>query len=176
MFLVVLFICTVAAFAVSAVSGGGAGLVLMPVLRMGLGMEQVPVALSLGSAASSIARIGAFCRHIEWRIVRWFVPCSLPGALMGAWLLQYVSPAYAQWMVGLFLVANFPMLWRNRSVALRSVLRHGRCWFASGYWRERFPDLRARLVCCSTASTFATACRKSTWWPRARPTRSHCMV
>jgi uncharacterized membrane protein YfcA len=125
MFLVVLFICTVAAFAVSAVSGGGAGLVLMPVLRMGLGMEQVPVALSLGSAASSIARIGAFCRHIEWRIVRWFVPCSLPGALMGAWLLQYVSPAYAQWMVGLFLVANFPMLWRKpqRGVAQRAPAR-----------------------------------------------------
>lgn len=113
MFLVILFICTVAAFAVSAVSGGGAGLVLMPVLRMGLAMEQVPVALSLGSAASSIARIGTFFRHIDWRLVRWFVPCSLPGALAGAWLLQYLDPVYAEWVVGLFLVANLPMLWRK---------------------------------------------------------------
>jgi uncharacterized protein len=113
MFLVIVFICTVAAFAVSAVSGGGAGLVLMPVLRAGLAMEQVPVALSLGSAVSSVARIGAFFRHIEWGIVRWFVPSSLPGAFLGAWLLRHVSPVYAEGLVGLFLVANLPMLWRK---------------------------------------------------------------
>ncbi|MGA7440407.1 MAG: sulfite exporter TauE/SafE family protein [Luteibacter sp.] len=113
MFLAILFACTIAAFTVSAVSGGGAGLVLMPVLRAGLPMAQVPVALSLGSAVSSLTRIGVFVRHTHWGVVRWFVPSSLPGALLGAWLLQRANPAYAELAVGVFLVANLPMLWRK---------------------------------------------------------------
>ncbi|QWT21056.1 sulfite exporter TauE/SafE family protein [Bacillus sp. NP157] len=117
LFAFVLFACTVVAFAISAVSGGGAGLVLMPVLRTGLAMAQVPVALSLGSAISSLARIGVFLRHIDLAIVRWFVPFSLPGAVAGAWTLQHASPVYAECVVGLFLVANLQMLWRKPRAA-----------------------------------------------------------
>jgi uncharacterized protein len=126
MFLAMLFICTVVAFTISAVSGGGAGLVLMPVLRAGLPMAQVPVALSLGSAASSLMRMGVFVRHIDWRIVRWFVPASLPGALLGTWLLRHASPAYAELVIGLFLMGNLPMLWRKpRVVAASRPATHG---------------------------------------------------
>lgn len=113
MFFVLVFFATLAAFAISAVSGGGAGLVLMPVLRLGLPMAQVPVALSIGSAVSSMTRIGLFLRHVEWRIVRWFVPFSIPGTCVGAWLLGHVSPVYAELLIGLFLLANLPMLWRK---------------------------------------------------------------
>jgi uncharacterized protein len=118
MFFLMLFACTVAAFTVSAVSGGGAGLALMPVLRMGLPMAQVPVALSLGSVASSLARIGLFAPFIQWRMVMRFVPASLPGALLGAWLLQRANPVYAELAIGLFLVANLPMLWRKPSATI----------------------------------------------------------
>ncbi|KAF1005996.1 MAG: hypothetical protein GAK28_02904 [Luteibacter sp.] len=113
MFLALVFVATLVAFALSAVSGGGAGLVLMPILRIGLPMAQVPVALSMGSAVSSVARIGLFVRHVEWRIVRWFVPFSLPGACLGAWLLGHVSPVYAELLIGVFLLVNLPMLWRR---------------------------------------------------------------
>lgn len=56
----VLFATAVVAFALSAVSGGGAGLVLMPILGLILAPENVPAALSIGTSVSSISRIAFF--------------------------------------------------------------------------------------------------------------------
>jgi uncharacterized membrane protein YfcA len=78
MLLVFLLILSIIAFAISAVAGGGAGLMLMPVLAMLLPGSQVAAALSLGSAASSLSRMGAFWRAIRWDVVRWFLRRCLP--------------------------------------------------------------------------------------------------
>lgn len=59
---VVLFFASVMAFALSAVSGGGAGLVLMPILGWMLVPESVPAALSIGTAVSSVSRIAFFSK------------------------------------------------------------------------------------------------------------------
>ncbi|NID16514.1 sulfite exporter TauE/SafE family protein [Luteibacter yeojuensis] len=114
MFFALLFLTSLAAFALSTVSGGGAGLLLLPVLGVGLATAQVPVALSVGSTISSAARLGLFIRHIEWRVVRWFVPLSLPGAFVGVWLLDRMSPLYLEAVLGLFLLGNLPMLFRRQ--------------------------------------------------------------
>jgi uncharacterized membrane protein YfcA len=116
MFLPLLFLASAIAFAISTVSGGGAGLVLLPVLGLGLAAAQVPVALSVGSAISSVARLGLFMRSIEWRIVRWFVPMSLPGAFLGVELLRHMSALYLEVALGLFLLGNLPMLFRRKAV------------------------------------------------------------
>ena len=57
---VVLFVTAVGAFALSAVSGGGGGLILMPILGWLLVPESVPAALSIGTAVSSVSRITFF--------------------------------------------------------------------------------------------------------------------
>ncbi|MGN6481501.1 sulfite exporter TauE/SafE family protein [Luteibacter sp.] len=115
MFCLAIFVCTVIAFSLSAVSGGGAGLLLMPVLRTGMSLASVPVALTVGSTMSSAARIGTLVRHVDWSIVRWFVPWSLPGVGMGVWLLQHVSPLYVELFMGVFLLANVVALRRKVS-------------------------------------------------------------
>ncbi|TCV92853.1 hypothetical protein EC912_106192 [Luteibacter rhizovicinus] len=113
--LLLVFAAAVAAFAVSAMSGGGAGLVLLPVLRMVLPAAMVPAALSIGSTISSASRITLFFKHIRWRVVRWFVPAALPFVWLGAWLLTYIDPVYLEAVLGLFLLANLPMLFRRQS-------------------------------------------------------------
>lgn len=118
MFLALLFLTSTVAFAISTVSGGGAGLVLLPVLGIGLAAAQVPVALSVGSAISSVTRLGVFLRDVEWRVVRWFVPFSLPGAFLGVLLLDHMSPLYLKAALGLFLLGNLPMLFRRRHEGL----------------------------------------------------------
>ncbi|HEY4291469.1 sulfite exporter TauE/SafE family protein [Luteibacter sp.] len=117
MFLALLFLTSAIAFAISTVSGGGAGLLLLPVLGLGLAAAQVPVALTVGSTISSLARLGLFLRGIEWRVVRWFVPFSLPGALLGVWLLQHMSPLYLEAVLGLFLLGNLPLLFKPANEA-----------------------------------------------------------
>jgi uncharacterized membrane protein YfcA len=107
-----LFVSSIVAFAISAMSGGGAGLMLLPILRLVLPAAQVPAALSIGSTVSSASRIALFFKHIHWPVVRRFVPAAIPCVWLGAWLLTYVEPAYLEAVLGLFLLANLPMLLR----------------------------------------------------------------
>ena len=115
LWLCLLFVSSVVAFTISAMSGGGAGLMLLPILRLALPAAQVPAALSIGSTVSSASRITLFFRHIHWPVVRWFVPAAIPCVWLGAWLLTYVEPAYLEAVLGLFLLANLPMLLRPRA-------------------------------------------------------------
>lgn len=117
------FICIVVAatiaFALSALCGGGAGLVLMPLLGLWLPISEVPAALSLGTFSSSATRLAVFYRHIDFRIVRRFVPAALPAVILGVWLLRYLNPIYLSMLMGLFLVGNLPFLFRKKPPELQ---------------------------------------------------------
>lgn len=106
----ILFICTVLAFILSAVCGGGASFILIPVLGYSLQGAQIPAALSIGTATSSISRISLFHRHIRWEIVARFVPAAIPAVWAGAWLLTYINPVYLEWIMGVFLLSNLTLL------------------------------------------------------------------
>jgi len=104
--LILLFIASLCAFVISALSGGGAGLALLPVLGLVLPIVSVPAALSLGTCASALSRIVVFRRSIRWDVTRWFVPAALPMALVGALSLRFVNPTYMQLGMAVFLMAN----------------------------------------------------------------------
>lgn len=108
-----IFAVSTLAFGLSAVSGGGAGLILMPLLGLAVPAAQVPAALSIGTAASSLARIAAFRRAVRWDVVRHFAPTALPFAMLGAWALSRMDPVYLNLLLGLFLVGNVPLLFRR---------------------------------------------------------------
>jgi uncharacterized membrane protein YfcA len=110
--LFLLFFNAIVAFALSAVCGGGAGFLLMPLLGMSLPAAQVPAALSIGTVTSSISRISIFWKNIRWDIVAWFVPPALPAVWFGAKLLTYVNPVYLQLVIGLFLLINLPLIFK----------------------------------------------------------------
>lgn len=108
-----MFVTAVAAFLLSTICGGGAGLILIPVLSRVLPISSVPAALSIGTATNSLSRLVAFRKSIRWDIVRNFVPASIPAVWLGAWLLQYCNPMYLELLMGLFLVSNIAQLLRN---------------------------------------------------------------
>ncbi|NIG57553.1 sulfite exporter TauE/SafE family protein [Chitinophaga sp. Cy-1792] len=108
--LIIIFICSIISFLLSAICGGGAGLILIPVLGIALSVSQVPAALSIGTFTSSATRLAAFKKHINWHIVRYFVPAAIPAVWLGAWLLKYLNPVYLEIMMGLFLLSNIPSL------------------------------------------------------------------
>ncbi|MFT9386609.1 TSUP family transporter [Acetobacter sp.] len=109
---VLILLASLAAFGISAVSGGGAGLILIPLLGLVLPGGAVPAALSIGTAASSAARILSFWKVIRWDVVRHFAPTALPFAALGTWVLSRVNPVYLSLLLGLFLVGNLPLLFR----------------------------------------------------------------
>lgn len=110
-----LFFATIASFWISAICGGGASLILIPVLNLLLAPAFVPFSLTIGTFTSSASRIVVFRRHIHWKIFSWFVPFSIPAVLLGAWLMKFVNPLYLEIWVALILIANIPELFRTKS-------------------------------------------------------------
>ncbi len=109
-----LLIATIIAFWNSAICGGGASLIIIPLLNLILPSSVVPFALTIGTFTSSASRIAVFKKSINWKIFLWFVPFSIPAVLLGAWLMKYVNPTYLQFFVALFLVTNITELFRDK--------------------------------------------------------------
>ncbi|CAA7197500.1 sulfite exporter TauE/SafE family protein [Chryseobacterium potabilaquae] len=108
--IIILFFTAIVAFWVSAICGGGASLILIPILNLLIPSSVVPFSLTVGTFTSSVTRISAFKKHIKWEIFFWFVPFSIPAVLLGAWFITYINPNYLQLVVALFLIANTPDL------------------------------------------------------------------
>lgn len=104
--LIIVLIVSFLAFSISAICGGGAGLMLIPILGLLLPVSQVPAALSIGTFTSSASRLVAFKENISWHIVKYFVPAALPAVWFGVWMLKYVNPEYLEVIIGIFLVSN----------------------------------------------------------------------
>lgn len=109
-----LLVATIIAFWISAICGGGASLILIPLLNLALPASVVPFSLTIGTFTSSISRIAVFKKSINWKIFFWFVPFSIPAVLIGAWLMKYVNPMYLQFFVALFLVTNITELFKSK--------------------------------------------------------------
>jgi uncharacterized membrane protein YfcA len=121
----VIFTAAILAFGVSAISGGGAGLILVPLLGLVLPAVQVPAALSLGTATSAFSRLAVFRKAVRWDIVRWFLPAALPFTIVGAWLLTTMQPVYVSFFLGVFLCSNVVALLRG-GASVRSPVRPSR--------------------------------------------------
>lgn len=117
---IVFFLGTVVAFWVSAICGGGASLVLIPMLSLSLTSTQIPAALTIGTFTSSVSRIMVFRKHIHWKIVWFFVPPAIPTVWLGAWVLKFVNPIYLQFFIGLFLVINVRQLFLSKKQVLET--------------------------------------------------------
>jgi len=113
--IIILFLGTIFAFWISAICGGGASLILIPILNLLLPGSVVPFSLTIGTFTSSVSRIAVFKKHIRWPLFFWFVPFSIPAVLLGAWLIKFVNPNYLQLIVGFFLIANVPELFKLKN-------------------------------------------------------------
>lgn len=112
--LTLLLVGTVIAFWISAICGGGASLVLIPILNLILPTSFVPFALTIGTFTSSASRVVVFKKSINWKIFLWFVPFSIPAVLVGAYVIKFINPLYLQVFIGLFLTFNVKMLFSKK--------------------------------------------------------------
>jgi len=118
--IILLFLGTIIAFWISAICGGGASLILIPILNLLLPSSVVPFSLTIGTFTSSVSRISVFKKHIKWNIFFWFVPFSIPAVLLGAYLIKYINPNYLQLIVSFFLIANLPELFKANKLQQES--------------------------------------------------------
>lgn len=88
----------------STLSGGGASLILMPLIAFTIGVKSVAPIMTLGIAFSSSSRVFLFFKNIDWNLFYWMFPSTIIGSFLGARLFASMSSDYLQLIIGLFLI------------------------------------------------------------------------
>lgn len=140
MLTLIIFLASVVAFSLSALTGGGASILLIPLLSCVLPILEVPAALVVGTAASSLSRAFCLWSSIRWDIVRIFLPAALPATIIGVLTLQVVDSLLIEWLMGIFLLSNIrmvifpsrPMTTSQKNIRLRIFLNGLGAGFVSG--------------------------------------------
>ncbi len=91
------------AWFISTLTAGGAAMLVIPVLGILLGVELVAPVLSVATVIANPARALMFRRFIRMDVIRWLLPGSLLGAVLGSWLLSRSNPVWIQLILGLLL-------------------------------------------------------------------------
>ena len=123
----ILFMVALVANIFSAFSGGGAGLIQLPVLIF-LGLP-FAVALATHKVASVALGIGATIRHLregalDEGLVTILLVAGLPGVLIGANLIVFVSDRTAEFSLGLLTLSLGIYSWLQPGLGLKGEVRH----------------------------------------------------
>lgn len=92
------------AWVISTLAAGGAATLLIPVIGFLLGPQLVAPVISVASIMANPSRVLFFHDQIDWHLLRWLVPGSIAGAVLGAWLFTQLRVEWLQIVLGLFLI------------------------------------------------------------------------
>ena len=128
------FVASLVANLLSALAGGGAGLVQLPVLIL-LGLS-FPLALATHKLASVALGVGATLRHgrersLNPRLAAFILACGLPGVVLGAKVVLALPPKLCTLLLGLLTIG----------LGVYSIARP-----ALGVAEQRPPLTRGRLL------------------------------
>lgn len=94
------------AFTLSTLTAGGGAMLLVPVVSFLIGAQHAAPVLNLGNFIGRPIRLVLFWKHIQWEIVRYYLPSSFIGAFLGAWLLAETGSKVLQIIIGIFLIST----------------------------------------------------------------------
>lgn len=102
-----LFVASLVANLLSALAGGGAGLLQLPLLIL-LGLP-FPLALATHKVASVALGVGATLRHarekaLDWRLAGFILACGLPGVVLGARVVLAIPANLCTLLLGLLTI------------------------------------------------------------------------
>jgi uncharacterized membrane protein YfcA len=93
-----------AAAVLSAVSGFGGGVLLLPVFTALFGLRAAIPILTITALASNGGRVWFNRREIRWSLVGWFALGGVPLALAGGFAFAYAPLAPLRVLLGVFLI------------------------------------------------------------------------
>ena len=101
-----LFLAGMVAFIISTISGGGGALLLIPVTSALIGPAATPPVINLGYLISRPFRLYLFWHHIDWSLIKYYVPSAIVGAWIAALLFSRLNGSWIQLLVGAFLIST----------------------------------------------------------------------
>lgn len=102
----VLFVAGIIAYVVSTLSGGGGALILLPIVGFYLHPSVVAPIVNLGNMIGRPVRLILFWRYIDWKIVLFWVPSAILGAIVGAFIFVQLKVEWVQILLGIFLLST----------------------------------------------------------------------
>jgi uncharacterized protein len=103
---VLLFLAGCASWTISTFSGGTGSIVLLALVTHLIRVTTVAPVITVAGLLASPTRVLVSWRFIEWKIVRWYLPGAITGAILGSWLFTWANAAWLSLLVGLFLVST----------------------------------------------------------------------
>lgn len=100
------FIAGLIAYLFSTIAGGGGALLLLPIVGFYLNPSAVAPVVNLGNMIGRPVRLILFWKYINWKIVRYFVPTAILGALLGGFAFSQLRVEWVQFLLGLFLIST----------------------------------------------------------------------
>lgn len=111
MTLLLIALASFVAWTISTVAAGGGAMLLIPVVTYLVGARAVAPVVTLTSLLGLPARVYLFRKHVNWRIVRWYLPGAVVGAFLGSWLFARTRAEWLQIIIALFLIST---IWQYR--------------------------------------------------------------
>ncbi|AFL86114.1 putative permease [Belliella baltica DSM 15883] len=93
-------------FILSTLTGGGASLLLMPLVAVVVGIKAVAPVMAVSIGMSSTSKVLLFWKYIDWKLFAWLFPSTIVGSILGASLFASMSSDYLQLLIGLLLVST----------------------------------------------------------------------
>jgi uncharacterized protein len=93
-------------YVISTIGGGGASLLMVPVVSFLLGAKAAAPVIAIGEELSRPVRLVLFWRDINWSVAKFHIPGSMVGAFLGAYFFTRIDVAWLQIILGLFLIST----------------------------------------------------------------------
>ncbi len=101
-----LFIAGCASWTISIFSGAGGSIILLAAVTHLIRVTTIAPVITVASLMASPTRILVSWRLIEWKVVRWYLPGAIVGAIGGSWIFTWADAGWLTLLVGLFLVST----------------------------------------------------------------------
>jgi uncharacterized membrane protein YfcA len=102
----ILAICAGFAWFISTLAAGGGALLLIPIASLLLAPAAVAPTITLTALIANPGRLWLFRRHIDYSLLKWQLPGTLVGTLLGAWFLSELHSDGLLLCIGLFLLST----------------------------------------------------------------------
>jgi uncharacterized protein len=106
-----LFVAGFVSWTISTLCAGGGSILMVAAASTMLGGHAIAPVITFTSMIASPARMLFFWDSIAWRVVWWYLPGAVTGAIFGGWIFAHVSGQFVQICIALFLVST---VWQYR--------------------------------------------------------------